>query len=136
MDATRAQIKKQEDLVALIDQKLPGITAQALQQTQQSLLEQANKQLGATVTYQHGTKIREELLRRIEKERSQHYGSIAEQLSSVNSSCTAFLSEASQVKSALLGNSKVRGNWGEFILTRVLEQGVLRSTSHLLSKSG
>ena len=126
MDSTRAQIKNQEDLAALIDQKLPGITAQALQKTQQSLLEEANKQLGVTVTpISAALKSSEELLRRIENERSQHYGSIVEQLSSVNSSCTAFLSEASQVKSALLGNSKVRGNWGEFILRNVLEQGGL-----------
>ena len=126
VQSTRAQIKNQEDLTALIDQKLPGIAAQALQQSQQSLIEHANKEFGAAVTpISTALKSSEELLRRIEKERSQHYGSIVEQLSNVNNSCTAFLSEASQVKSALVGNSKVRGNWGEFILRRVLEQGGL-----------
>ncbi len=126
LQSTRAHIKNQEDLAALIDQKLLGITAQALQRSQQSLLERANKELGATVTpINTALKANKELLHRMEKERSQHYGSIVEQLNNVNSSCTAFLSEASQVKSALLGNSKVRGNWGEFILRRVLEQGGL-----------
>ena len=126
LESSKAQIKNQDDLAVLIDQKLPGITAQALQRSQESLLEQANKEFGATVTpISAALKSSEELLRRIEKERTQHYGSIAEQLSTVNSSCAAFLSEASQVKSALVGSSNYRGNWGEFVLRRVLEQGGL-----------
>ncbi len=103
------------------------LAAEALAQQSSSLREQAEVSLGTLLSPLH-TRLQElgNALRHSDEQGVENRASLEATIRTLMEQAAGISAEARQLTRALKGDSKVQGDWGEMILTRMLEQAGFR----------
>ncbi len=114
LEATNKRFEEQLNLEALMADKFKALSAEAISDNSKKFLDNANERIGTLV------KPLSEELKRIETERAESQGRLAQQMETAIQSTTALQQETRNLTTALR-KPEVRGNWGELHLRRVVE---------------
>jgi len=122
LEAERANLQEQRRLLDQAETQLKdafkALSADALKDSRQQFLGDAGERLQPI---QDLLKTYEGRLREIEKARTDAYGSLREYLDGLRDAQEGLKTQTTKLETALRGSTRVRGEWGQLALKRVVE---------------
>ena len=122
LEAERANLQEQRRLLDEAETQLKdafkALSAEALKDSRQQFLGDAGERLRPI---QDLLKTYEARLREIEKARTDAYGSLRQYLDGLRDAQEGLKTQTTKLETALRGSTRVRGEWGQLALKRVVE---------------
>ncbi|SHH21821.1 DNA recombination protein RmuC [Ferrimonas marina] len=124
----RAQLSQQQDQEQRLSERFENLANRIFEQKQQSFLSRSHKDMDAVLAplKQQMEQFRQQVAHSHTEEAKQRHA-LEQQLRDLKQLNVQMSEDALNLTRALKGDNKIQGNWGEVVLTRLLEQSGLKA---------